>query len=77
MTDQTQQTKTVRNGDISTETTRIKDNDSGLSQDHARPSSVAARVVWLITGILLTILAFRFVFILLGANRANGFADFI
>lgn len=77
MTDQIRRTETVRNGDVSTETTRIKDNEPSISEEHARPSSVAARVVWFITGILLTLLAFRFVFILLGANRANAFADFI
>jgi uncharacterized protein YggT (Ycf19 family) len=77
MTDQIRQTETVRNGDVSTETTRVKDNEPSISEEHARPSSVASRLVWFIAGILLTLLAFRFVFILLGANRANAFADFI
>ncbi len=39
--------------------------------------SVATRVVWFIAGLILTLLAFRFVLSLLGANRGNGFASFI
>jgi uncharacterized protein YggT (Ycf19 family) len=37
----------------------------------------AVRVVWFIAGVLLVLLAFRFVLALVGANPANGFADFI
>lgn len=40
-------------------------------------TSVAARAIWLIAGLLLLLLAFRFVLALLGANPANAFADFI
>jgi uncharacterized protein YggT (Ycf19 family) len=40
-------------------------------------TSVAARAIWLIAGLLLLLLAFRFVLALLGANPANTFADFI
>lgn len=39
--------------------------------------TLAARIIWFIAGVILTLLAFRFVLILLGANRGNGFADFI
>lgn len=39
--------------------------------------STAERIIYYITGVLLTLLAFRFVLSLLGANRNNGFADFI
>ena len=53
--------------------TQVVDNrDQVVTHD-----SVAARVVWLIAGIIATILAFRFVLILMGANSANGFANFI
>ena len=38
---------------------------------------VGARVILYITGILLVLLAFRFILALLGANPNNGFADFI
>lgn len=54
------------------ETTRTvrTDRDSNTT-------NTAARVVWYIAGVLLTLLAFRFVLILLGANQSNGFANFI
>jgi hypothetical protein len=39
--------------------------------------SVAERVIYLLGGILLALLAIRFILSLLGANRGNGFADFI
>jgi ABC-type uncharacterized transport system permease subunit len=42
-----------------------------------RPINVASRVIWFVAGIVLILLAFRFVLALLGANPQNGFADFI
>ena len=39
--------------------------------------NLVARIVWLIAGIILILLAFRFILSLLGANPANAFADFI
>jgi hypothetical protein len=39
--------------------------------------ATVVRIVWFIAGVLLVLLAFRFVFALIGANPANGFADFI
>ncbi|HVX23912.1 MAG TPA: hypothetical protein VG992_01025 [Candidatus Saccharimonadales bacterium] len=41
------------------------------------PGTLAARVIWYIAGVLLVLLALRFVLALLGANPANGFANFI
>lgn len=38
---------------------------------------VLQRVVWFIAGLISTIIALRFVFLLLGANRGAGFTDFI
>lgn len=38
---------------------------------------VAQRIVWLIVGIINVIIALRFVFLLLGANRGASFTDFI
>jgi len=35
------------------------------------------RVIWYIAGLLLILLAFRFILALLGANLQNGFATFI
>lgn len=39
--------------------------------------TIAERVIYLIGGVLLALLAIRFILSLLGANRGNGFADFI
>ncbi len=79
MAERIQQVRNVSSGGVTTDTTRVVDdgdartaNDSQVSQ-----TSVVARVVWFIAGILLILLAFRFVFILLGADTANGFANFI
>lgn len=38
---------------------------------------VAQRVIWFIAGLISVIIALRFVFLLLGANRGAGFTDFI
>jgi len=40
-------------------------------------ATLAARVIWYIAGVLLILLAFRFILALLGANPGNGFANFI
>ncbi|MBC7581865.1 YggT family protein [Aeromicrobium sp.] len=45
--------------------------------DKADTTNTAVRIIWFITGVVLTLLAFRFVLILLGANQANGFVNFI
>ena len=45
--------------------------------ERADRASVAERIVYLIGGVLLSLLAIRFLLSLLGANRENGFADFI
>jgi hypothetical protein len=42
----------------------------------ARPS-VLSQVIWFVAGVILILLAFRFVLSLLGANTSNGFAQFI
>jgi uncharacterized protein YggT (Ycf19 family) len=39
--------------------------------------NVVSRVIWFVAGIILLLLAFRFVLSLLGANTTNGFAQFI
>ncbi len=48
-----------------------------VSQKTEYRMSVAERFVYLVGGILLALLAVRFLLSLLGANKTNGFADFI
>ena len=38
---------------------------------------IAQRIVWFIVGVISIIIALRFVLLLLGANQAAGFTDFI
>jgi hypothetical protein len=38
---------------------------------------VARRVVYYIAGVIIALIALRFIFLLLGANRGSGFVDFI
>lgn len=45
--------------------------------DTASASGVAQNIIYLIYGILAGLLAFRLLFSLLGANKANAFANFI
>ena len=74
MADQVKQTRQVNSdGTASVQTTEVVDN----SNQKVDNTSLAARIIWFIGGVLAVLLAFRFVFILLGANSSNGFADFI
>lgn len=41
-----------------------------------RPS-ILSQIIWWVAGVILLLLAFRFVLSLLGANHNNGFANFI
>ena len=42
-----------------------------------RGRTIVAQIVYLIGGFIVTMLALRFLFSLLGANRANGIASFV
>lgn len=49
-----------------------------VATTHAVPSSVLAqRIVYYIGGIILSLLALRFILALLGAAQGNGFVDFV
>lgn len=77
MADQIQQTRQVNSdGTASVRTTELVDNTNNDDRV-ASKDSIASRVVWLIAGIIITLLAFRFVLILLGANSESGFANLI
>ncbi|HEX8390234.1 MAG TPA: hypothetical protein VF597_02350 [Candidatus Saccharimonadales bacterium] len=49
------------------------------ANDPSKPSSsaVAARAVWFVTGVIVTLLGLRVLLLLLGANETNGFVSFI
>lgn len=54
-------------------------NDADLSDETPieYTTNVAARVISFIGGIIMALLGLRFLLMLLGANRGNGFVDFI
>ena len=64
---------TVQSGNVAETTQQVSDPNADV--EHKR--DVAERVVWFICGVILSLLAIRFLFALLGANASNGFADFI
>ncbi len=82
MAERYQEVKRVdADGNAASRTSRVVDD--GPDVVAAEPvavvprSNLAARVIWFIAGVIITLLAFRFVLILLGANPSNGFANFI
>jgi uncharacterized protein YggT (Ycf19 family) len=78
MSTHVQQIKQVSSdGRLSTRTTRVDEDTLYTGTANAQSSSMAARVIWYVAGIVLTLLAFRFILTLLGANSANAFAGFI
>ena len=81
MAEQIQQIRKETPEGTATKTTRIIDDSyaapAKAESDRVDGISTAARIVWFITGVLLTLLAFRFVLVLLGANPSNAFANFI
>jgi uncharacterized protein YggT (Ycf19 family) len=76
MTEHVQHIRRVRDDDRDVDRNYIADRDPAVIE-RAHGQHVAARIVWFVTGVLLTILALRFILSLLGANPNNQFADFI
>jgi uncharacterized protein YggT (Ycf19 family) len=66
-----------RNRDEAVEDDRpVRDDRAAVTPVATRPT-VISQVIWLIAGIILLLLGFRFVLSLLGANTTNSFAHFI
>lgn len=66
------------------ESTTTKDNNlqkntvlSTTRSESGRIQDVATRIIWLVAGFIIILLAFRFVFSLLGANTTNVIANFV
>jgi uncharacterized protein YggT (Ycf19 family) len=72
-----QHVRRVDDADVTADTTQVVNNDRVTEVVDDSPSVIAARVVWFIAGVILVILAFRFFFILAGANPSSGFVNFI
>jgi uncharacterized protein YggT (Ycf19 family) len=74
MADKVEKVRETRDRDGNVQRTRIV-RDDAATQDHAQ--NVVARVIWFVAGVIIVLLAFRFLLSLLGANTTNGFANFI
>jgi len=80
MAEQIQQVRRTDRTDDSTQNTRVvetPDTYTAAGETSASGQGLVARIIWYIAGVLLALLAFRFVLALLGANPNNGFANFI
>jgi len=75
MAQHVQQVRKVYGDGGVTRTTKVYEDDDQTTV--SSPQVLAARVVWYIAGVILTLLAIRFVLILLGANHGNAFVNFI
>jgi uncharacterized protein YggT (Ycf19 family) len=74
MSERVEKVRETTDSDGNVQRTKIV-RDGVADRDHKQ--NVAQRVVWYIAGVILVLLAFRFLLSLLGANPGNGFADFI
>jgi hypothetical protein len=52
-------------------------DDGAAAEPVAYRPSIVSQVIWFVGGVVLILLAFRFVLSLLGANPSNSFANFI
>lgn len=80
MAEQIQQVRQTDRTDDSTQNTRVvetPDTYTAANETNTSGQGLVARIIWYIAGVLLALLAFRFVLALLGANPNNGFANFI
>ncbi len=68
---------TVRDGDMAQTTKEVSDTTDDGVRSVSYAETLAERIIWFAAGILLALLALRFILSLLGANRGNGFANFI
>jgi hypothetical protein len=60
-----------------TTTTTDEPQRTVVARDRAPGGVVARRIVYYIGGAIIALIALRFIFLLLGANRGSGFVNFI
>jgi hypothetical protein len=76
MADREEATREVRTTEEQVGNTTVERQT--VSESAAAPSGlVAQRIVWYVVGVILALLAIRVVLLLLGANKGNGFVDFV
>lgn len=74
--DKEQQTTEVRSTEVQDGATNVQRQTVSHSEQ-ADSRVVAGRIVWYIAGFIIILLVLRIVLLLLGANNAAGFVDFI
>lgn len=70
--ERTESETTLRNNDGSVTRQRVATTSGNVSG-----STVAVRTIWWIVGAICALIALRFVLLLLGANKGNGFVDLV
>lgn len=70
MPEETRTTTTTNTADEPVRTTET-------TQARTSTGTLAKRIVYYIGGVIIALIALRFLFLLLGANRGSGFVDFI
>lgn len=76
MADEVQETRETQTTDTGSGNTNVQ-RQTVTQRSSVSGGVVAQRVVWYIAGFLAVVIALRVVMLLLGANKGNGFVDFI
>jgi len=64
--------------ETTTHKTSVSDSDTDEPVvERGDPNNLVERIIWFVTGAILVLLAFRWLFSMLGANRGNSIADFV
>lgn len=77
MPEHVEKIRRVTDDGLTTESTRITEDDASAPATERSSPFTAARLVWFVADVIITLLTFRFVLALLGANTSNAFANFI
>lgn len=70
-----EETRTTTTTDEPVRTEPVRTTEA--TRTRASSGTLAKRIVYYIGGVIIAIIALRFLFLLLGANRGSGFVDFI
>lgn len=79
MSEHIEQIRRENQNGVTTKTTKEVDDDIPMKNESGQveQDTTATRVIWLVAGIIIALLAFRFVLMLLGANLSNMFAHIV
>ncbi len=72
-----EETRTTTTTDEPVRTTNEPVRTQEVTHARASTGTLAKRIVYYIGGFIMALIALRFLFLLLGANRGSGFVDFI